>query len=213
MKSSHHINSAPIYLTINAQPWIPVETKARLLEWKIRYDIIQYAGRAVPALPLDELKAYQPKNSMKASLPGKIFVSPNILPQVIERHLLIKCLFTRPDIMTRLHDLALTPHDDGHAVKLSRAAVITQQLSEKYSDRDWLVIKGDDLWMRIHHLIADSVEAPGPMWIRTAGVDAAWNVSTHHALGLLRAPSSSVLTCAGRTFPRNPNCDTSCNRD
>lgn len=68
---SHHINAAPIFLTINAQPWIPVETKTRLLEWKIRYDLIQYAGRAVPALPLDKLKAYQPKKTMDSSLSGK----------------------------------------------------------------------------------------------------------------------------------------------
>lgn len=70
VKRSHHINAAPIFLTINAQPWIPVETKARLLEWKIRYDLIQYAGRAVPALPLDELKAYQPKETAKGPLSG-----------------------------------------------------------------------------------------------------------------------------------------------
>lgn len=50
--SRHHVNAAPFFQTINAQPWIPVETKARLLEWKIRYDIIKYAARAVPALQL-----------------------------------------------------------------------------------------------------------------------------------------------------------------
>ncbi|KAJ4389416.1 hypothetical protein N0V93_006884 [Gnomoniopsis smithogilvyi] len=141
----HHINAAPIFLTFNAQSWIPVETKARLLEWKIRYDLIQYAGRAVPALPLDQLKAYQPKKGLNSSL---------------------------PDILSRLHEFA--PHDDGHAVKLSRAAVITQQISSKYSDRDWKIIKGDDMWMRIHHLIADSVESPGPTWVRTTGLDQAW---------------------------------------
>ncbi|CAN8095312.1 unnamed protein product [Discula destructiva] len=142
----HHINAAPIFLTINAQPWIPIETKVRLLECKIRYDIIQYAGRAVPALPLDQLKAYQPKMAQNASI---------------------------SDIMSRLHDFA--PHDDGHAVKLSRAAFIAQEIAKKYEDRDWMVIKGDEMWMRIHHLIADSVEAPGPTWVRTAGLEEAWS--------------------------------------
>lgn len=77
--------------------------------------------------------------------------------------------------MSRLHEFA--PKDDGHAVKLSRAAVITQEISKKYEDCDWLMIKGDNMWMRVHHLIADSVEAPGPMWVRTTGLDQAWIVS------------------------------------
>lgn len=40
-----------------------------------------------------------------------------------------------------------------------------------------MVIKGDDLWTKVHHLIADSVEAPGATWVRTTGLDEAWNVS------------------------------------
>lgn len=67
-------------------------------------------------------------------------------------------------------------------MKLSRAAVITQQISEKYNDRDWKIIKGDDMWMRIHNLIADSVEAPGPKFVRTAGLDEAWAVSIPFAI-------------------------------
>lgn len=66
---------APIFLTINAQPWIPAETKARLLEWKIRYDIIQYASRAVPALPLNQLKTYRPKTAGQTSIAGELLPS------------------------------------------------------------------------------------------------------------------------------------------
>lgn len=76
--------------------------------------------------------------------------------------------------MSRLHNFA---EDDGHAIKLARAAVICQEISKKYEDRDWVKIKGDDMWTKIHHLIADSVEAPGPTWVRTAGLDGAWEVS------------------------------------
>lgn len=68
---SHHVNSAPIFLTINAQPWVSAETKARLMEWKIRYDLIQYAARGVPALSLDAIKAYQPQQAGKDSISGK----------------------------------------------------------------------------------------------------------------------------------------------
>jgi hypothetical protein len=58
---SHHVNSSPIFLTINAQDWISVETKVRLLEWKIRMDLLQYAARGVPPLSLDTISSYKPK--------------------------------------------------------------------------------------------------------------------------------------------------------
>lgn len=58
-------------MTMNSQPWIPVETKARLLEWKIRLDILQYAVRGTPDLPLDAIKAYEPENPATASLAGE----------------------------------------------------------------------------------------------------------------------------------------------
>lgn len=78
--------------------------------------------------------------------------------------------------MKRLHNFAA---DDGHAIKLARAAAIQEGLSKNYENRDWLLIKGDDVWNRIHHLIADSVEAPGETWVRTAGLEEAWSVSSY----------------------------------
>lgn len=69
--ASHHLNSAPIFVTINSQSWIPAETKARLLEWKIRYDLMEYAARGVPELSLDQIKAYQPRTQGTTSIAGK----------------------------------------------------------------------------------------------------------------------------------------------
>lgn len=76
--------------------------------------------------------------------------------------------------MSRLHSFAA---DDGHAIKLGRAAVLCEEISKGYDDRNWMMIKGDDLWTRIHHLIVDSIEAPGTTWVRNTGLDEAWNVS------------------------------------
>lgn len=87
-----------------------------------------------------------------------------------------KLIHTYSDILSRIFDF--TPHDDGHAIKLSRAAIVAQEISKKYEQRDWILIKGDDMWTRIHHLIADSVEAPGSTWVRNAGLEEAWVVST-----------------------------------
>ncbi|KAK3370199.1 hypothetical protein B0H63DRAFT_454404 [Podospora didyma] len=144
----HHVNSSPIFLTINAQPWISAETKARLLEWKIRMDLIQYTARGVPALSLDKIASYKPKKEEK---------TPSA---------------TISDIITRrLHPLS----DDGHAIKLGRAALICHDLlSRKYGDRDWVKIRGDDPWNKVAHLIVDSVEAPGETWVRSCGFEEAW---------------------------------------
>lgn len=64
------VNSAPFFLSINAQSWIPAETKARLLEWKIRFDLMEYTTRGVPSLSLDDIKNYQPEKPGNASTLG-----------------------------------------------------------------------------------------------------------------------------------------------
>ncbi|KAI1819633.1 HypA protein [Xylaria intraflava] len=57
----HHITVAPIFIAINAQPWIPTAVKARLLEWKIRLDILEYPARACPEVSLEKIISYVPK--------------------------------------------------------------------------------------------------------------------------------------------------------
>lgn len=68
--------------------------------------------------------------------------------------------------------------DDGHAIKLFRAIGVGQQVTKPYESKDWVKIKGD-LWTKIGHLVADSVESPGPTWVRSTGFDEAWKVSGH----------------------------------
>ncbi|OTB14049.1 hypothetical protein K445DRAFT_319583 [Daldinia sp. EC12] len=57
----HHINVNPIYVALNKQDWIPIESKVRLIEWKIRLDLLQYAVQACPPLELDNIAAYVPQ--------------------------------------------------------------------------------------------------------------------------------------------------------
>lgn len=63
--------------------------------------------------------------------------------------------------------------EDGHAIKLARAAGICRDVTAKYQDRDWLLIKGDDTWARINHLIIDSLQGgrPGEYWARGGSRD------------------------------------------
>src|SRR5690606_40188180 len=54
-----HSNNASLFCTaINQQDWIPTEIKVRLLEWKVRYDLILYASRRAPKLYIDEVRNY-----------------------------------------------------------------------------------------------------------------------------------------------------------
>lgn len=53
---------APIFLTFNKQDWISTEHKVRLLEWKIRMDIVQYVARGCPQLSVDKIADYVPKD-------------------------------------------------------------------------------------------------------------------------------------------------------
>lgn len=67
--------------------------------------------------------------------------------------------------------------DEGHAIKLARAAAICQDISKEYEDRDWMIITGDDTWLRIHRLILDSMLSPGQKWVFGQGHEGAWKVS------------------------------------
>lgn len=52
-----------------------------------------------------------------------------------------------------------------------------EELTRKYQDKDWVLIKGDDMWAKIHHLLLDSLQSSGEYWVRSAGLDEAWTVS------------------------------------
>lgn len=132
----HHVTSAPFFTTVNAQDWISLDTKVRLLEWKIRMDLVQYAARGAPKLELDAITSYQLREKKACGSPEEI-------------------------IANNLHFF----DDDGHSIKLARAARVCQLY---YQTRD------DEFWNKIYHLIVDSVLAPGPNWVRSCGFDEAW---------------------------------------
>ncbi|KAK8047665.1 hypothetical protein PG996_015729 [Apiospora saccharicola] len=138
----HHITSAPIFVTLNKQDWISTEQKIRMLEWKIRLDIVQYVARGSPKLSVERIASYVLKDEASSA----------------------------DQLLPRLHTLS----DDGHVIKLWRAVGVGRKLSEPHEGRHWLPIKGSKLWDQIAHLIVDSVEAPGPRWIRNAGFEEAW---------------------------------------
>ncbi|XXH00452.1 ubiquitin-specific protease ubp15 [Hypoxylon texense] len=60
--AAFHPGKEPKFDFFLIQDWIPIESKVRLLEWKIRMDLVQYAARACPPLLIENIASYVPKD-------------------------------------------------------------------------------------------------------------------------------------------------------
>ncbi|KAK4204213.1 hypothetical protein QBC40DRAFT_164945 [Triangularia verruculosa] len=109
----HHVNAAPFFVSVNKMGSVSERTKRRLLEWKIRMDLLQYVARGCPELRLERLEHYQPKSPEK----GK----------------------TVEEAVARLHGFG----DDGHAIKLGRATVVCRNISRPYEQKETFRVKGE----------------------------------------------------------------------
>jgi hypothetical protein len=58
----HCVNCSIFFSAFLKEPWLKLEDKVRLLEWKGRMDLALYVSRGCPELLRDEIKNYQPKN-------------------------------------------------------------------------------------------------------------------------------------------------------
>jgi hypothetical protein len=57
----HDVNCSIFFSALLEKDWMSGEDKARLLEWKGRFDIVAYAARGSPRVLIDEVVDYQPK--------------------------------------------------------------------------------------------------------------------------------------------------------
>ncbi len=57
----HSVNASIFFSAFNAQSWLRVEDKARLLEWKGRIDLLTYASRLAPKIYPKEIANYTPR--------------------------------------------------------------------------------------------------------------------------------------------------------
>lgn len=167
-KYSHHVNSIPFFLTINSFSWLSVEAKARLLEWKIRMDLVQYASRACPPLlDVSKLEAYKSPSSSKAS-----DTAADVASTTVDG--------ISPDAVAAAARL-FHVEDDGHAIKLIRATGLTEREVRKslFTANPCRLLNSDRLWEALYRLEVDSVLSPGNTWVRTAGLEQAWEVRQH----------------------------------
>src|ERR1700712_5594749 len=136
----HCVNSSIFFTRFLQLPSLSTANKIRLLEWKGRNDLALYVSRGSPALLLDEIINYKPKQ------PSAAGTDP--WPAIIQR-------------VDRFED-------DGHSSKLIRALAHGKRVCKKWEhNNDAFRIKGD-MWDQIGHMVIDSVEASGPNWVRSA---------------------------------------------
>lgn len=143
---SHSLTSSPIFLTINKFDWLPQASKVRLLEWKMRLDLLEYLAQGCPSLDPSSLSNYTPKDPSPVDSPK--------------------------DLLPRFH----SPPDDGHTIKTIRSLLIAEDVSKKWEGKSWVRIKSKEDWLRAHYVMLDSIETEGDTgrWLRGAGFAEAW---------------------------------------
>lgn len=77
---------------------------------------------------------------------------------------------TVEDVLPRLHGVV----DDGHTIKVARAAVLARKAAEGREGRGWMKFKREEDWVRILWLLVDANEGWGVKWVRGAGFEEAW---------------------------------------
>lgn len=140
----HSVTTSIFWSTFNKLDFLTEANKVRLLEWKVRTDLSQYAARRSPKLLLEEVTGYVPKDLEAGQAEWK-------------------------GILRRLVDI----DDEGHASKLGRAVANAEKESAPFEDKDWCIIKSW-MWEKIANMVVDSVEDTGDMWVRSCGFDEAW---------------------------------------
>ncbi|OHE96414.1 HypA protein [Colletotrichum orchidophilum] len=160
----HHTNAAPMFLSFNSKPWISTENKVRMLEHKIRLDLVQYASRGCPPLRVEDIKSYRPKDTDQ----GKSLV-PKLTGKVPSSTHSELWLTDDTDLLPRFYNIA----DDGHTIKVVRSLGICHELLSKYDEKPWIRIKGDE-WLNLTYMLLDGTEHDETRWARSAGFPDAW---------------------------------------
>ncbi|KID77513.1 hypothetical protein MBR_03832, partial [Metarhizium brunneum ARSEF 3297] len=140
-----HALNASVFLLALDKPCFPAAARVRILEHKMRYDVLQYAARGAPRLSPAHAAAYRDTNS-------------DVLAARAE------------DLLPRYHAVA----DDGHAIKAARALLLAQRVSRRWAGRPWVRLRDDADWRGAHCMLLRGVEGDEPLWVRGAGFDQAW---------------------------------------
>lgn len=100
----------------------------------------------------------------------------------------------KPDLLPQIHKI----DQDSHPIKLARALLICRDIAKKYADKEWARIQDDESWSKMLALLYDSTHRDEHMWVRTGGLDDAWEVSAettqHTGYSAISRQQKHILT-------------------
>ncbi|KAG6004553.1 hypothetical protein E4U21_000937 [Claviceps maximensis] len=139
----HSLNSSLLFFSLKKCS-VPASARARLLEHKMRYDLVQYIARGCPPLSMSSIREYVLQDEVQASRPS--------------------------DLLPRFHEIV----DDGHVIKVVRSLLLAQDVSRRWKGRPWIRLDRDEDWVRAHDMLLKGVCDQERIWIRRAGFPNAW---------------------------------------
>lgn len=161
----HSVNATIFWPILNRQDWLSPTQKIRLLEWKIRFDLVLYASRKSPEIRRDEIRGYT----------SKVLQNQNQKQKQKGDHQEAGW----DDILER----ACRVDDDGHAAKLVRAVANGEQVCRAFEGQKGFELAGED-WLKLGYMVIDSVEMEvGERWVRNAGFEEAWENVPERGVG------------------------------
>lgn len=147
-----HCVNCSIFLSVFAKAdWMSLETKARLLEFKVRTDLIIFANQGSPELRTEAINDYEPRRS-----------DCNNWSSVFDRALKV------PD----------DGHVVKMIRALRHGSIISRPYEEAEEASAAFPVKGD-MWVKIANMVLDTTEDhPHTLdkWMRGPGFDQAWDI-------------------------------------
>ncbi|KIW18045.1 hypothetical protein PV08_02332 [Exophiala spinifera] len=140
----HCVNCSIFFSAFLNEPWLSVENKCRLLEWKGRLDLASYVSRGSPELFAEEIMYYKPRRPRDGWA----------------------------EISRRAVEFPDDGHASKLVRALANGAAVCKPYEGQ--SEDVFVIQGDEVWLKLGHMAIDSVEAGTPHWIFDTGFDQAW---------------------------------------
>ncbi|KAK5060172.1 hypothetical protein LTR84_010056 [Exophiala bonariae] len=147
-----HCVNCSLFLSLFATaPWLSLQDKVRLLEWKVRMDLVIYVCQGSPLLVLHEIIDYKPRQP--------------------------DCM-NWGDIISRALDITCDGHVVKMIRALRHGAEVSRIFEEQDKDASRFPIRGD-MWLKIANMVLDSTEDYPDVrdkWMRGPGFDRAWDM-------------------------------------
>ncbi|KAI8716343.1 hypothetical protein NCS52_00927500 [Fusarium sp. LHS14.1] len=149
----HNVNCSIFFSALVEKDWMSLEDKARLLEWKGRFDIVAYAVRGSPRLRINEVVNYRPKKPQMSW--GQLFKRVNAFLDDSHVTKLIRALANGERVSREYDERADFPMKQNMFLKTAHIALDSTE-EALYPDR-WLKGAGfEQQWAKFKDRTCDS---------------------------------------------------------